>query len=130
MKITISDKRKVQSIQEDFVEMFPFLKIEFFSSPHKAGAPSPKKLIRHPAATIGDCRSKHNSGSITIIPGMTVAELEQQFSDVYGLSVQIFRQSGKAWLETTVTDKWTLEKQNEQGKALSAKNPRDGEAAE
>jgi hypothetical protein len=61
---------------------------------------------------------------------MSVAELEQQFSDVYGLSVQIFRQSGKAWLETTVTDKWTLEKQNEQGKALSARNPRDGEAAE
>jgi hypothetical protein len=56
---------------------------------------------------------------------MTVAELEQQFSDVYGLSVQIFRHSGKAWLETTVTDKWTLEKQNEQGKALSARNPRD-----
>jgi hypothetical protein len=130
MKITISDKRKVQSIQDDFADLFPFLKIEFFSSPHKVGAPSPKKLIRHPAATIGECRSKHNSGSITITPDMTVSELEQQFNDVYGLSVQVFRQSGKAWLETTVTDSWTLEKQNEQGKMLSAKNPRDGDAAE
>jgi hypothetical protein len=33
--------------------------------------------------------------------------------------VQVFRKSGKVWLETTVTDGWTLEEQNLQGEALS-----------
>ena len=52
---------------------------------------------------------------------MTVTDLEQNFSDVYGLSIQVFRKSGDVWLETTITDGWTLEKQNEQGKMLSQK---------
>jgi hypothetical protein len=50
---------------------------------------------------------------------MTVSNLEQKFRDVYGLSVQVFRRSGKAWLETTFTDGWTLEEQNSQGEDLS-----------
>ena len=28
------------------------------------------------------------------------------------LSAQVFRKSGKIWLETTFTDSWTLKKQN------------------
>ena len=50
---------------------------------------------------------------------MSVKDLEQNFRDVYGLSVQILRKSGKVWLGTTVTDNWTLKEQNEQGQILS-----------
>jgi len=50
---------------------------------------------------------------------MTVAEMEERFRDIYGLGVQVFRKSGTIWLETTVTDGWTLEDQNKQGEALS-----------
>jgi hypothetical protein len=50
---------------------------------------------------------------------MTVTELESRFNTIYGLSVQLFRKSGRAWLETTVTDGWTLEEQNNEGEALS-----------
>jgi hypothetical protein len=31
------------------------------------------------------------------------------------LSVQVFRKSGKNWLETTASDQWSLEKQNAKG---------------
>lgn len=120
MKIDINDHRKLFAIQEDFSGMFPYLKLEFFSKPHKAGGASPKKLIKEPSKTIGECRVIHNKGTITITPQMTVEELEQSFGDVYGLSVQVFRKSGKVWLETTVTDSWTLEKQNNQGANLSS----------
>ena len=51
---------------------------------------------------------------------MTVTELERQFRELYGLHVLVFRKSGKVWLETTVTDGWTLAEQNNQGEALSA----------
>ncbi len=119
MKIKIADRRKIFAIQEEFSKLFPYLKLEFFSKPHKAGAGSPKKLVKSPSKTLGECRSIHKNGSITITPAMTVCDLENSFRDVFGLSVQVFRHSGKVWLETTVTDGWTLEEQNKQGEALS-----------
>ena len=119
MKVTINDNRKIFAIQEEFNALFPYLKVEFFSKPHSIGGGSPKKLVKHNSKTLGECRTIHNKGSITITPNMTVADLEQNFSDVYGLGVQVFRKSGKVWLETTVTDGWTLEEQNKQGAELS-----------
>lgn len=125
MKITINDNRKIFAIQKSFTELFPYLKIEFFAKPHKVGGGSSKKTMKVNAKTLGECRTVHNTGTITIVPQMTVADLEQNFSDVYGLSVQVFRKSGKVWLETTVTDNWTLEEQNRQGEALSNHRSRD-----
>ncbi len=119
MKISINDHRKIFAIQQDFTKVFPYLKLEFFSKPHKAGEASPKKFMASNSKTLGECRTVHNTGTITIAPGMTVNELEQNFKDVYGLSVQVFRKSGKVWLETTVTDGWSLEEQNRQGEDLS-----------
>src|SRR5688500_9591017 len=119
MEIIINDHRKIFAIQKDFSEMFPYLKLEFFGKPHKVGAPSSKEIMKHPSKTVGQCRMIHNKGTLTITPSMTVADMEQAFSDVYGLSVQIFRKSGRVWLETTATDGWTLDKQNTQGQELS-----------
>jgi len=119
MKVTVNDKRKIFAIQEEFNALFPYLKLEFFSKPHKPGGASAKKFVKHNSKTLGECRTVHNNGNITITPEMTVLDLEQCFGDVYGLGVQVFRQSGKVWLETTVTDHWTLEEQNRQGEALS-----------
>lgn len=119
MKITINDRRKIFAIQEEFNSVFPYLKLEFFSKPQKSGGAPAKSIMKHSSKTLGECRTIHTKGKITIIPTMTVADLEQSFSDVYGLGIQVLRKSGKAWLETTVTDGWTLEEQNRQGEALS-----------
>ena len=119
MKIAINDHRKIYAIQEEFNGIFPYLKLEFFSKPHKNGGASPKTLVKHNNGTLGECRTVHHKGDLTIIPEMTVSDLEQNFGDVYGLGVQVFRKSGKSWLETTVTDNWTLAEQNKQGEDLS-----------
>ena len=119
MKIIINDHRKIFAIQKEFSELFPNLKIEFFSRPYRAGGASPKKLMKHPSKTLGECRIAHTKGMLSITPGMTVADLEENFRDIYGLSAQVFRRSGKTWLETTATDGWTLEEQNTQGETFS-----------
>ncbi len=119
MKITINDSRKISAIQEEFNAAFPFLKLEFFEKPHTAGGASSKSSLRSNSKTLGECRKLHNQGQINITSQMTVTEFEQSFRKVYGLSVQVFRKSGKVWLETTVTDGWTLEEQNKQGAELS-----------
>ncbi len=119
MKITINDTRKIFAIQEEFNTIFPYLKLEFFSKPHKPGVGSPKEQVKNNNATLGECRTVHNKGDIIIVPEMTVSDLEQNFVNVYGLGVQVFRKSGKSWLETTVTDNWTLAEQDKQGEELS-----------
>jgi len=119
MNIKINDQRQVCSIKEEFNSVFPYLKLEFFSKTHKPGCPTAKEFINLNRKTLGECRSVHESGEIFITPAMSVLELEQRFNKVYGLGVQVFRKSGKAWLETTLTDEWSLEKQNFQGEDLS-----------
>jgi len=120
--IEVNDKRKIADLKREFNQLFPYLNLEFFSKPHKIGEGSAKSFMQSNAKTLGECRTLHKNGSINITPQMTVGELEQSFRDVFGLSVQVFRKSGKIWLETTVTDSWTLEKQNMEGESLSKKS--------
>jgi hypothetical protein len=119
MKIAIHDKRKIFDLQEDFTASFPFLRLEFFAKPSRSGGASSKKIIRNNRLTIGQCRTIHESGHLSITPHITVSELKQRFEDVYGIHVQLFRKSGKVWINTSVTSSWTLEEQNKQGEVLS-----------
>jgi hypothetical protein len=119
MKITINDQRQIRAIQEEFNAEFPYLKLEFYNKPRKPAGASSRKLVKSVGKTLGECRTIHNTGKITITPEMTVADLEQRFGDVYGLHAQLFRKSGNMWLETSVTDDWTLSEQNREGETLS-----------
>jgi hypothetical protein len=121
MKITINDHRKIFAVQEEFTSLFPYLKIEFHGKPDKKGAAASKKIVRQPSKTLGECRVIHKKGSITLTPNLTVSDLVDTFRDVYGLSVIIYRKSGNAWLETSLTDRWTLKQQNDLGEELSRK---------
>lgn len=119
MQIHISDTVTIKHIQEEFTGRYPFLKLEFFSRPHASGKGSEKKYMRTEDAVLKDFRRVHSEGNLNIYDEMTVAELEQLFKEHYGLYVQVFRRSGRLWLETTATDNWTLKTQNEQGRELS-----------
>jgi hypothetical protein len=119
MRIAINDRRKVFAVQEAFAAAFPYLKLEFFAKPQQQGGKPSQKLVKPGSATVGDCRTVHNTGDITITGNMTVAELERRFADVYGLGVQVLRKSGNMWLETSVTSDWTLKEQNGQGENLN-----------
>ena len=118
MNIILKDNKHISAIQEEFHAAFPFLKIEFFARSHKPGKASAKSLMKSGDKTLGECRLLHE-GQLSITPSMTVTDLEQQFREMYGLNVQVFRKSGQVWLETSVTDGWTLDMQNQQGEALS-----------
>src|SRR6185503_19991469 len=120
MKIRISDKKKISSLQEEFNKAFPYLRLEFFTKPHhNLNGSARQYLISESHKTIGECRKVHNSRYISITPAKSVSSLEQIINDVFGLFVQVFRQSGRVWLETTRTDDWTLAEQNKQGEELS-----------
>lgn len=127
MKIHIDDTKDILSIQKEFSANFPFLKIEFFSKPHKKGIGTERKYMKVGSVNIGECRTKHTSGELDISSDMTVHLVEKKFAEIYGLYVQVFRRSGKLWLETTATDSWTLDYQNVQGQELSSGSLNDTE---
>lgn len=56
---------------------------------------------------------------LDIYSDMKINELEKLVFKKFGLDVQVSRKSGVLWLETTMTDGWTLLKQNEHGREVS-----------
>jgi len=118
MKIIINDSRKIFAIQKEFTKMFPALKLEFFAKPHTVGGKASTKAITHASKTLGECRAVHTSGLLTITPGTTVAELEQDFRDNFDLAVQVLRKFGKTWVETSSTNGWSLEDENKSGEKV------------
>lgn len=119
MILKLNKFAKLKEIQDDFARAFPYLKIEFFRHPHNVYEASPKKDIRQPGNAMIATR-KNVDAELLVEGSMTVAQLEQAFFAATGLNVQVFRKSGTVWIETSLTDDWTLEHQNKEGELLSA----------
>lgn len=119
IEMHITDNKLIQDLQEEFNSLFPYLKIEFFSITSK-GKENPK--ILSPLQAVGQSRKKREDGVLLLNSHMTVTAFEKEMSERFGLQVQVFRQSGKMWIETSLTDSWTLERQNAEGYELSGKS--------
>ena len=130
MELFINDKITIRELQQQFNAEFPYLKIEFFDIPPTMdGLPKSHMYPNH--RTLGTCRKMHNEGTIKITPNDTVESLEITLWKNFGLSTEVFRKSGNLWIETTLSDSWTLKRQNDEGKALSnALNNRSKEEPE
>ncbi|MBS1638103.1 MAG: hypothetical protein JST26_19470 [Bacteroidetes bacterium] len=111
MKIEINDHRKIFAIQEEFKSMFPNLELLFYVKPSNADSGHPHKLIKASSKTLAECRSIHNIGIVTIMPNMTIREMKQNFSDVYGLMVEVLHR-GMNNLNPADQNKMTLQEWN------------------
>jgi hypothetical protein len=116
MEIYISEEATVADIQNDFREVFPFLKLEFYQQPHEVGESCCPEEKLSPDTPIDEIRMMHTFGWIDISKQRTAGELESDFRRHLGLSVQVMRKSGDMWIQTTKTDYWTLHQLNEEGK--------------
>ncbi|MCB9282875.1 MAG: hypothetical protein H6563_02280 [Lewinellaceae bacterium] len=92
------------------------MKIEFYSS---NGTPDARKKL-DTGKTIGEVRTVHQEGQLSIHGNVKVRSLESSFLENFGLNVQVFRLSGNLWLQTTSTDEWTLHEQNRKGGASAS----------
>jgi hypothetical protein len=110
MELEIRDKKTVAELQKDFSREFPFLKMEFYAAVHKNA--SAKLQVLAEQKQISECSTLHREGSISIGKEQTVKQVEQDMWDRFGLSVQIFRKSGNIWIQTTLSNSWSLERQN------------------
>lgn len=111
--ISIFEGQTIGVIQKFFAETYPFLKMDFFKNIDLNGIRVTRKLdsayglFSIPAADISLSGSK------------TIRLLKDEFKAATGLLVKVFRRSGNVWIETSLTDDWTLERQNEEGKSMT-----------
>lgn len=111
MKIYISEEDLVQNVQQRFREAFPFLEIHFplIGADKKVGSEVA------PETPIDDIRMQHSFGWIDVDGSKTVEQLEREFMELFGLTVEIFRKGKNCCFSTRDTCYLPLREQNAVG---------------
>jgi hypothetical protein len=117
-KLEFSPLTTIQEIQKSFEKGFRLLKIEFYSQPHTVREKDVGRMMYPASYTLQQIGFRSSPVIIEVHGQMTVKQLEEVIARQTGLYVQVFRKSGKVWLETSATDNWTLAEQNEEAEAL------------
>jgi len=119
MKLQIKKDALLRDIQKDFNRHFPFLRIAFFKLPHTDRELSPQNEELQRFTAVSELVKWTEDKVMEIDEEMTIGQFELTMKQI-GLFVQVFRKSGRVWIETSYTDDWSLQKQNEEGKMMSS----------
>jgi hypothetical protein len=120
MRLSIYGERLITDVQNQFASVYPFLKIEFFKNVDFRQNLYPRqRQIGHSLQLKDAWISKKGEGELNIEDVMTVSDLESTFRNQFGLAAQVFRRSGNIWLETSITNGWTLKQQNDHGREIT-----------
>ena len=121
MYININDKTTLRQIQKAFSDFYPYLQIKFYKKPHKKYEASDEEDMIYPHNKIGNIKPTHVSGILEILPTYKVADVEKEFQQRFGLSVQILLKEKNEWEQTTGMDDFTLRELNELSRSSSDK---------
>lgn len=116
-KLELSGQGLVRDIQQDFNQHYPYLKLDFYRKrPVESSEFIMERLPQTAQLRVAGVRK---TGDVEVSDDMSVSELEHVFLDQFNVLVQVSRRSGTIWLETTMTNNWSLQKQNDYGKEIS-----------
>ena len=118
MELRIESDTTVEAVQKQFSAFYPFLKLEFFKSIEEENKYTRKKGKAHPELPGKKLRPIQNPVNFSVANDTTVSELLENFMQM-GLLAQVCRKSGSLWVETSLTDDWTLERQNNEAMLMS-----------
>ena len=114
MYLQIDDRLSVGDVEDRFNECYPSLRIGFYSVPHKLFEATDKQYRYTSDRKIGDIRHKHFNQPYEIKSWFTVARIEKDLKEIYGLNVQVFRCDSKGNIvQTTQSDDLTLSQQQQ-----------------
>jgi hypothetical protein len=114
MKLELNQQTRIEDLQRQFQQAYPFLKIEFFDKAHPRGSVNRHAHRYDPGFTLK--RLGHGTGTLSVQPWLRTGDLEEQFEQIYGLHVQVYRRKGYEWVETAGTDELCLDEQNDLGR--------------
>ncbi len=115
MKIT--ENKSVAELKSEFNTQFPFLQIEIYKTKGDGA-----QMVYEPLKSHQKIKANANFPwhDIQINKEYTVKILKEYFTQM-GFDILIYRKAGTVWVETTLTEAWTLERQNQEGEMLSQK---------
>lgn len=119
MQIQIDSETKIAHAQNKFNDVYPYLKIDFFNKPHDEKELSDVSDMISSNELFSSIKTFLRPKTVDIGEERTVAQVEKDFHDQFGVAMQVSRRSGDIWLQTSTTDDRTLKAQNESGKAMS-----------
>jgi hypothetical protein len=119
MHLEIHDKTKLKDIQKVFSDYYPYLSISFFKGHHELYENSPIAYEINPEKTIAEIRKTHISTILEIRPWYRVKDVEKEFQERIGISVQILKKEKEAWEQTTGLDQLSLKDLNILGRNSS-----------
>jgi hypothetical protein len=120
MRLSIYGERLITDVQNQFASVYPFLKIEFFKNVDFCQHLYPRHRQMAETLQLKDAWIwKKGEGELFIDDVMTVTDLESTFKNQFGLAAQVFRRSGNIWMETSITNGWTLKQQNDHGREIT-----------
>lgn len=117
MSVLIIDERKsVGDFQKEFTLSFPFLKIEFFKQAISEEDNKDHKTfsLLAPNYILGK-----KAISINVDGATTVAELKAMILEKTGVTCLVHRKSGTIWIEISLTEDWSLDRQNHEAELIN-----------
>ena len=112
LMLKIDGKKTAGDFRKEFNIAFPFLKVDFFKR-----SPSKKDAVKltpvPPAIILGNIEPLEITGSTT------VKELKQMINDSLGFASVVYRKSGNIWIEISLTDDWSLDRQNNEAEQMN-----------
>ena len=114
MLLVIDDQLTVGEVEDRFTECFPYLQIRFYYNSRKRYAPEDHRFELPESMRLRDVRDKHTNQVMEIKSWYTIASVEKQMREKFGLNAQIFRvsKSGKT-VPLILTENATLRQQME-----------------
>lgn len=119
MHIEINDNTTIKEIQKTFSDYYPYLNLNFYHDHHKKYEPSLLENLIDSKKNIGEIRNTHISALIEIHPHYHISDVEKEFMERLGLSVQVMKMEKGAWEQTTGLDNLSLKDLNIMGRNSS-----------
>jgi len=117
MSVLLIDEHKPLSyFQKEFSTLFPFLKIDFFKASLKQ---EDNKNQKAQTLLPSNYMLSKNSISINVDASTTVEQLKSTILEKVGLFCLVYRKSGTMWIETSLTEDWSLERQNHEAELMN-----------
>ncbi len=123
MELRIEKGSFLKDLQKEFNLVYPYLKIEFFRISIQMDDEKKPRNEKPNLVPVNISERFSKTATINMEGKTTALQLENQFVEKIGLYIKLFRKSGSLWIETTLTENWSLEKQNEEGAFMSAPVP-------
>jgi len=117
----------LKEVQEEFSRNYPYLKIDFTRGKGEKRVVPMNGAVRTDLMGLPDDEGDATRSAAQkllwtdfgVSDNMKVSELEVLLQYEFGLPAQVLRKSGNLWMETTMTDHWSLRQQNDRGQDMA-----------